>query len=83
MCSRRGIFLPETPNSLIERGHFERAKRVLQKVCLSELQPAESCDCNQLSLQSAAPDCSHLLPSLHCLLQARETQPVLRITAAK
>jgi sugar porter (SP) family MFS transporter len=27
-----GILLPETPNSLIERGHFEEGKRVLRKI---------------------------------------------------
>ena len=27
-----GILLPETPNSLIERGHLEEARRVLKKI---------------------------------------------------
>lgn len=27
-----GLLLPETPNSLIERGHFEEGRRVLQKI---------------------------------------------------
>ena len=27
-----GILLPETPNSLIERGHLEEAQRVLRKI---------------------------------------------------
>lgn len=27
-----GLLLPETPNSLIERGHLEEARRVLKKI---------------------------------------------------
>jgi MFS transporter, SP family, sugar:H+ symporter len=32
MLSAGGILLPETPNSLIERGHLEEAQRVLRKI---------------------------------------------------
>ena len=27
-----GLFLPESPNSLIERGHFEAGRQVLQRI---------------------------------------------------
>ena len=31
-CGAGGIFLPNTPNSLVERGHPEKAKEVLRRV---------------------------------------------------
>ncbi|PKI78096.1 hypothetical protein CRG98_001546 [Punica granatum] len=35
------IFLPDTPNSIIERGHHEEAKRMLQKIRGTEIVDAE------------------------------------------
>ena len=32
LCLAGGLFLPETPNSLVERGYLSEAKNVLQKV---------------------------------------------------
>lgn len=49
-----GIWLPETPNSLVERGHYEQGKRVLQKIRGTQTVDAEFEDLMEASAAANA-----------------------------
>ena len=49
-----GIYLPETPNSLVERGHFEEGRATLQKIRGTEMVDAEFEDLIEASTRANA-----------------------------